>query len=212
MKPAVVVLLLLIAAAGAFAQAPRGTDLGVWVNRTTYGSTSGAAPFSNVEVGVDARNGYGISLNHFLGDKLSIAVSADSLRGRARLAETISGETIDAGPARVRAYGAAVQWHFTPPWLLDLYAGGGAAYMSGGRIDLPAEATAEGVAGSIGLKNAFVPMLNAGAALQLRGRLSAALDVKWLRYRPRIDTTPDDPFQALRLNPVVVAVGLRLHL
>ena len=211
MKPAFVLLLVLTSAA-AFAQAPRGTDLGIWVNRTTYSSTTGAAPFSNVEVGIDARNSYGISVDHFVGEKLSIALSADSLRGRARLAETISGETIDAGPSRVRAYAAAAQWHFTPPWLLDLYAGGGAAYMSGGRIDLPAEATAEGVAGTIGLKNAFVPMLSAGAALQLRGRLSAALDVKWLRYRPRIDTTPDDPFQELRLNPVVIAVGLRLHL
>jgi outer membrane protein W len=209
-KPAFV--LLLLTSATAFAQAPRGTDLGIWVNRTTYSSTTGAAPFSNVKVNIDARNGYGVSVNHFIGETLSIAVSADALRGRASLAETISGETLDAGPMRVRAYSAVAQWHFTPPWLLDFYAGGGAAYMSGGRIDLPAEATAEGVAGTISFKNAFVPMLNAGAALQLRGRLSAALDLKWLRYRPKIDTTPDDPFQQLRLNPLVVAVGLRLHL
>ena len=102
--------------------------------------------------------------------------------------------------------------HFTPPWLIDVYAGGGAAYMSGGRINVPATATAEGVAGTIGFRNAWVPQLNAGASIQLRGRLSAGVDLRWMRYRPKLNTTPDDPFQEMRLNPVTVAVGLRMAL
>jgi len=205
-------VLLLLVSGAAFAQAPRGTDVGVWVNRTTYSSTSGAEPFSAVEVGVDARNGYGVSVNRFVRDNVSFALSADQLRGRARLAQTETGDSLDAGPARVRAYAAAVQWHFTPPWLLDVYAGGGAAYFNGGRIDVPATATAEGVAGTIGFRNAWAPLVQAGAALQLRGRLSAGLDLKWMRYRPKLDTTADDPFQELRLKPVTISVGLRLHL
>jgi hypothetical protein len=68
------------------------------------------------------------------------------------------------------------------------------------------------VAGTIGFKKAWTPMLNGGAAIQLRGRLSAGVDLKWMRYRPKLETTPDDPFQELRLNPVTLAVGLRLHL
>jgi outer membrane protein W len=208
-KPAFVLLLVSTAA---FAQAPRGTDVGIWANHSNYSSTRAAEPFSNVEVGLDARNGWGASVNHFIRDRVSLAFSADKLRGRARLQETTSGGSVDAGPARVRAYTAAAQWHFTPPWLLDLYAGGGAAYMSGGRIDVPAEATVEGEAGAVVWKNTWAPMLSAGAAVQLRGRWSAGLDVKWMRYRPKLDTTPDDAFQELRLNPVTVSLGLRLHL
>jgi outer membrane protein W len=207
-----IVVLLLLTSTAAFAQAPRRTDIGIWTNRATYSATHGAEPFSAVKVGIDGRTGYGISVNHFLRDKVSLALSADELRGRARLSQTETGETIDAGSSRLRSYAAAAQWHFTPPWLLDLYAGGGAAYMSGGRIDVPASATQEGIAGTIGFKNDWAPMLNAGLSLQLRGRLSAGLDVKWTRYRPKLDTTPDDPFQELRLNPVTIALGLRLHL
>ncbi len=141
-----------------------------------------------------------------------MALSADELRGRARLAQNDLGLAVDAGPSRVRAFAAVAQRHFTPPWLFDLYAGGGAAYMSGGRIDVPATATEESVAGTISFKNAVTPVLNAGASLQVYKRVSAAVDVKWMRYRPRLQTTPDDPFQSLRLNPLTIAVGLRLHM
>src|ERR1043165_9388228 len=106
-------VLLLLVSGAAFAQAPRGTDVGVWVNRTTYSSTAGAEPISAVEVGLAERNGYGVSVNRFFRDRLSLALSADQLRARARLAQTETGDTLDAGPARVRACPAPVRGPFT---------------------------------------------------------------------------------------------------
>src|ERR1043165_8511839 len=95
-------VLLLPVSGAAFAQAPRGPDVGVGGTRTPYSSTSGAEPFSAVEVGMDARNGYGVSVNRFFRDRLSLALSADQLRARARLAQTETGDTLDAPPAPVR--------------------------------------------------------------------------------------------------------------
>jgi len=207
-----VVVPLLLLPAIALAQAPRHNDIGIWSNHTSYRSTSGAEPFSAVQVSLDSRPGYGVSLTHFLGQKVSVALSADQLRGRARLAQNDLGLTLDAGPSRLRAFAAVAQWHFTPPWIFDLYAGGGAAYMSGGRMDVPAAATEEHVAGTIAFKNAVAPVLNAGASLQVSRRVSGAVDVKRMGYRPRLHTTPDDPFQSLRLNPLTIALGLRVHM
>jgi len=203
---------LLLVPAIASAQAQRHSDVGVWINQATYGTTSAPEPDSALQVSVKGRAGYGVSFTHFIGERFSVALSADELRGRARLAERDLQAELDAGPSRVHAFAAAAQWHFTPPWMFDAYAGGGVAYLNGGRIDVPAEATEERVAGTIPFKNAFAPMLNAGVSIQLRGRVSAGVDVKWMRYSAKLDTTPDDPFQHLRLNPLTVALGLRLRL
>ena len=199
-------LLLLFVPAIALAQTPRRDDLGVWLNNAHYGTTSEGT----LEVSMRQRTGWGLSATHFFRDRLSLAVSFDELRGRGRLSDTDLGESLDAGPARIRAYTAALQHHFTPAYAPDVYAGIGAAYASG-RIDVPAEATEQQVPGTINFKSAVVPMIEAGLTFDLGHNLAAGAEVKWMRYHPRLDTTPDDPFQTLRLQPLVIAVGVRVR-
>src|SRR5438270_407237 len=89
----VVSLSVLLFAAPLFAQT---SEVGVFINHTSY-STNRASDatigLTEADVKFDSKAGYGISYNHFLSPDTSLQLSANRLRGDAKVSITAGGVT-----------------------------------------------------------------------------------------------------------------------
>jgi opacity protein-like surface antigen len=194
-------------------------ELGIFVNRPTFQSNGRTVfpLFEEATLNVHPKIGYGISLNHFVSRNLSLQVSAQTVRGNARL-ETAGGThfTDSAGTLDLRQYDAAVHWNFVPGGPVRPYVGGGIALIGGGKLQIAAD-PANGVhAGAISLDNKVTWLAAAGVDFRITRSIAITLEAKLTHYTSRgasnraASFDPSDVlFAPLSLNPMTASAGMR---
>lgn len=208
-------VLLLLFPLSAFAQ----NDFGVWVNTTSWKSTSEddfGIPGASAELKFDQKIGYGISFNHFTGPNLSFEFGAHQLRGDAKLGlrSVPQGidETFDVGTLKTNAITGIVQWHFAPRSFITPYVGAGVVYFTGSQLHIDADA-ANGIdAENVKFDNKFGFAANAGVNFAVMSRMSVALDGRYASYKARDKNDPDPATNSLKLDPFTISLGLRFRM
>jgi outer membrane protein W len=200
---------LILAAPLAFAQ----NDVGVWLNTSTYQSTS----FSDIEGGsvkikFDSKMGYGLTFNHFSGPNMSMEFGWQQLRADAKgeLAFGNIHQTEKIGDFKVNQLSALIKWHFMPRSFIVPYVGAGAAYFTGGRLETVNDPTIGQTGETIDMDNKFGLLLNGGVNFAVARNISIGLDLRRAQYKAREKGgTLDDE---VKLDPTTISLGVRFRL
>lgn len=205
------VLLLALLATPLLAQT---SEFGVFVNHTTFSKNTASDPaigLTEADVKFDSKAGWGVSYNRFLSPDTSFELSAQDLKGDARVTITAGGVTgsESGGSLELRQYDAAYHFYVNPRGRVRAYIGGGVALLRSGKLKVAADPADNIEATTISLKSKTTWLAVAGVDISVTPSVAIALAAKYTRYRADLDTTPDDLFQHLKLDPVSVSAGLR---
>jgi len=111
----------------------------------------------------------------------------------------------------VQQFAAVLQYYVNPRGTIVPYFGGGLAWMRSGKLSVAAD-SADGIdAGTLHMKDKRTWIVDAGVDLRLSRSVALNLAGTYTRYTAKLDTTPDDLFQNLKLDPLTVSAGLRLR-
>jgi outer membrane protein len=204
-----------------FPPLPRGNEIGIFVNRPTFQQTTRVVfpLFEDATLNVHPKIGYGVSFNHFVSRNLSLQVSAQTVRGNARL-ETAGGVhfTDSAGTLDLKQYDAAVHWNFVPEGPVRPYVGGGIAWIGGGKLQIAADAVNGVHAGAISLDNKVTWLVAGGVDFRISKSAAITLEAKFTQYSSRgarnraASVDPSNVlFGPLNLNPMTASAGMRWH-
>lgn len=195
-------------------------DFGVWVNRTQFKSTTesdvGGVQGITGKLEFDQKAGFGVTFNHFSGPNLSTEFGWQQLRGNAKLKISTTSppnsQSFDVGDLRSDMLTAIVQWHFMPRSFIAPYIGGGAAYFTGGRLNLDVSTPQVPLDENIKFDNKFAFVANAGVNFAVTQRMLIALDARYASYKARDKNDPDPTTNTLKLDPLSLALGIRFRM
>jgi outer membrane protein W len=192
------------------------SELGIFASHPILSKDSASDPtlgLTEADIKFDSKLSYGISFNHFFSPDLSFQLSGQTLRADAKVQVTAGGVTASeaGGTLDVKQYAAIVQYYVNPRGTFVPYVGVGLAWMRSGKLSVAAD-SADGItASTIHMKDKKTWIVDAGVDLRLSRSVAVTLAGTYTRYTAKLDTTPDDLFQNLRLDPVTVSAGLRLR-
>lgn len=197
-------------------------EIGAFVNHPSFSSTAQTVLpfFETAALNVDSKVGYGLSFTHAISGSLALQVSAQTIRGNAKLDVTGGVSFTDRlGTLDLKQYDAALHWYFVRQDLpVRPYIGGGVAWIRGGKIEIAADPAHGIVADSVSLDNKLTGLVDAGVDFRVSHDAKITLAVKYTQYRPRDATTPphartlspsDVLFAPLKLDPLTISVGVR---
>src|SRR5258707_12656086 len=171
-----------------FPQHAQANEIGIFVNRPTFQSSSREVfpLFEEATLDVHPKIGYGVSFNHFVSRNLSLQVSAQTVRGNARL-ETAGGVhfTDSAGTLDLKQYDAAVHWNFVPEGPVRPYVGGGIGWVGGGQLQIAADPVNGIHAGAIALDNKATWLVARGVGFPISGSVAITLEAQFTHYTSR---------------------------
>lgn len=188
-------------------------ELGVFVNHSSFSSTSKTDPATSVtgSIQFDSKMGYGISFNHYLSPNLSVQLSGQTVRGKARVTASIAGAGLleEEGTIDLKQYDAALHWYLVPNGTFKPYVGAGVAWIGSGKLTSDPDPASGGLASTVALENKTTWLADGGVDFSVSQKTTITLAAKYTHYTARLNTTPDDLFQNLKLNPLTLAAGIR---
>lgn len=186
-------------------------EIGVFVNHSSFSSSSETDPTIPLTgtVKIDSKAGYGISFNHYFSPNLAIQFSGQTIRGKARLGTSVAGVNLPEADATLdmKQYDAALRWYVIPSGSFRPYVGAGIAWIGSGKLKSDVVQSGTG-AKSIGLENKTTWLAAGGVDFSVSPQVTITLAGKYTHYTAELDTTPDDLFHNLKLNPLTVAAGI----
>jgi outer membrane protein W len=191
-------------------------ELGIFASHTTFSKSTASDPsigLTEADVKFDSKVGYGVSLNHFLSPDMSIQFSGQKLRADAKVQVIVGGDAFAeaGGTLDVQQFAAVLQYYVNPRGTIVPYFGGGLAWMRSGKLSVAGDPADNIAAGTIHMKDKRTWTVDAGVDLRLSRSVALSLSGTYTRYTAKLDTTPDDLFQSLKLDPLSVSAGLRLR-
>jgi outer membrane protein W len=209
------ILLFLIASTLCISSQAQTNEIGVFANHTSLSSSTvfDQADGLTATVKFDSRVGYGLSFTHFLSPNVALQLSGQTLRADAKL-EVASGLLAIAAPdgsLDLKQYDAAIHWYMVPRGAIRPYVGGGIAFVRSGKLKSPGDPAAGVAAETVTLDNKTTWLADAGLDYRVSQDVTITLAAKYTRYTAKINTTPDDLFQELKLDPLTLAAGVRFR-
>ena len=108
-------------------------EIGVFVNHSSFSSSSATDPAIPLTgtIKFDSKVGYGISFNHYLSPNLSVQLSGQTVRGKARVGASVAGVSLGQtdGTLDLKQYDAALHWYVVPNGTFKPYVGAGVAWI-----------------------------------------------------------------------------------
>jgi outer membrane protein W len=197
-------------------------EIGAFVNHPSFSSTAETVLplFETAALTVDSKVGYGLSFTHAISGSLALQLSAQTVRGDAKLDVAGGVQFTDRlGTLDLKQYDAALHWYFVRQDLpVRPYVGAGVAWIQGGKLKIPADPAHGIVADSVSLDNKVAGLVDAGVDFRVSHDAKITLAVKYTQYRPRDATTPprartlspsDVLFGPLKLDTMTVSAGVR---
>ena len=208
-RPVLCVVLLLIAAAPAFAQ-DRTVDV------TGFGAWFHAAgdEAENADLDLESDFGLGIGLNFFLSNRVSLELTASIFEPEGAIqlpessARTSSPNAVTQrfGTVKMLPLTASLQYHFKPEERFDYYIGAGAAYLLFDRFEQADDIDFEEI--DFGDDAGF--MLQGGFSWRLKGAFAITGDVKYVPFEDSVNVSGATPLD-IDLNPVILSAGGSYH-
>ena len=193
-----------------FAQSP-SNELGVFINRTSFHSTSETDPDLGItaKFKIDSKTGYGLTFDHFFSPNLSLQLAAQSVRGDSKISISGGGPTfsVDTGSIDLTQYDAALHWYFGSSPTIRPYAGLGLGRTHGGTVKVPAELTESGVEERFKLDDKFGWIADAGVDFRVTPKGSIAVSAKYVPYKTKVDNDPS--VERVKLDPLTISAGFR---
>ena len=178
--------------------AAQTNDVGVWYATAQLKDSAGLS--------FDDAKGYGVSFNHFWTGALSTEFAVSSLRADSGI--DIGGtRALDGGRLKLMPFTANLQWHFARGSMFAPYIGAGLAYVSAKDLS-SADLDLAGI-GRVKIDHKASWDANAGVNIGLGKMFAVAVDGKYIKYEA--DATAAGTTEKLKLNPVVIAAGIRLR-
>ncbi len=203
-------LIALLLTATLYAQT---NEIGIFVNQSALSSSSETDPAIPItgKVKFDSKSGYGISFDRFINPGLAVQLSGQTVRAKARISASTAGVSLgeSAGTLDLKQYDAALHWYLAPNRSFRPYVGTGIAWIGSGKLKTAAEPAAGIEAGSVGLRNKLTWLVDGGVDFSVSQRSAITLAAKYTHYTAKLETTPDDLFQSLKLDPLTLALGIR---
>lgn len=198
-KRSVIVLSLLLFPLLASAQ---NNELGVFISTSQFEDSEFTDGLDTFDVEFDEDMGYGVSYNRFWFGGFSTEFAYQKLGADL----TVGFEDIraDAGELDLDILSATAQLHFAKGGMFSPYIGGGVAYVSGeaGSID-------EEELEDTDLESEVEFLANAGLDIGLTQGFAIFIDGKYIMYEARGEGDSDG--EALDLNPLIIAAGVKLR-
>lgn len=203
---------LLLAASSASAQLPA---IEITARATRMEVTGSSDRFVDLEQDFTAEfepeTGFGLGVNVFLSDSVSVETTASLVEPDARITLFAGDGPTSLFPIEMIPVTIGLQYHFRPVRWLDVYVGGGGAYILFEDIDDLGDLALQDV-GSIEIDDQAGFMVNVGATFELRGSLGLNVDAKYLAVEPdatvsfvRGDFVAD---RRVDFNPVMLSAGV----
>lgn len=211
-RKALLFSLLVVALALPAAAADRSFDItanAVWVDTNSSGTFNSAAPNQPFDISFDGELGYGVAVNVFFGDKISLELAGSSVKqgvsfpGRPRPAGS-SQSDINMVPLT-----AVLQWHFIPNGRIDPYVGAGAAYVLFDDINNPSDLGND--VQRINFKDDVGLAVNAGIGIGITDHFGITVDGKYVPLKSSaraVFVTGPDTETKVDINPVIFSAGL----
>lgn len=207
---AVLYLVAVLFAVPLFAQS---NEIGFFVNGASFQSTSETDPDLGItaKLKFDSKTGYGVNFSHSLSPNTSIEFSAQKLKADAKLELSGAGlsESLKVGTLDLDQIDMAYQWHFLPRGMVDPYAGGGVAWISGGKLKVDADPANDVEGGTLDLDHKLTWLADAGIDFRVTPNASVMLQAKYTHYSSGVGAELGDSIQKLKLDPITLALGLR---
>ena len=158
------------------------------------------------EFELDSSSGFGLGVNAFLTNRLSLELAAYAFESevtvRPRIVDQFLVRDLDMMPIT-----ATLQYHFNPEGRFDVYLGAGAAYVLFDEMN--------DLSGSdlraVDLEDDIGYVVNAGASFDITPRLAIVGDIKYVPVEASANAVftnaPDQAFD-IEVNPVIVGLGL----
>lgn len=189
-------------------------EIGVFVNHSSFSSTSETDPATSLtgSIKFDSKMGYGISFNHYLSPNLSVQLSGQTVRGNAKVTASIGGLGLleDKGSIDLKQYDAALHWYVIPNGTFKPYVGAGVAWIRSATLKFDADPASGTLANTVALENKTTWLADGGVDFSVSPQTTITLAAKYTHYTAKLNTTPDDLFQNLKLNPLTLAAGVRI--
>lgn len=210
MKTPIAILALLFATTPLLAQHRMDLILDVEGAHRTGTNRQVIVPNSvQIDPQFDNAGGFGIDLNTFLSDRVSIETKAAALQSnlKLRISGSDYGAIADAGHARIYPLSAILQWHLTEHGAIRPYLGAGASYVIFSNINRQIGATG---ATGIHFKDPFGFVVDGGLEIKVSPRWSLVGDA---RYIP-LETSSRSTFPGIaaatdiHLKPLIISTGL----
>jgi outer membrane protein W len=160
----------------------------------------------NATIEFASGSGAGVSVSRMFGARLAGELSVFRLTSDAALHDA-GVEFVSLGDVELTPVMAMLQYHFRPHAPLDLYLGGGAAYVMAADLD-SADLRDDGLA-PLGLDGETTPVFGGGVTWAFSPRWGASLDARYLpltlHARAGGRTADAD------IDPLILSAGLRLR-
>lgn len=208
--------LVLILAVPAFAQT-RSLDLTgyvSWVDPNGEGAFEGGTTFDDVNIDFESEMGYGLGLNAFFSDRISVEFAATKVSSDVAFRSSNPAIPVFTGGAlEMIPITATLQFHFNPAGRFDPYIGAGAAYVLFDDLDSEDDLDDLDI-DSIELEDDAGFVANAGVSIDLTRTFALVLDAKYVPVSsaatavfasgPGVATDVD-------INPLILSAGLSLQ-
>ena len=209
MRPRILVILAALAfSVPLFAQS---NAIAVFANRTTFDSTKASDPDVTLEIKFDPKTGYGVSYDRFFSPSVSAQFLAQRVRGTTKLAVSAPGTSLSqsVGPLDLDEFDAALHWHFgSPSSAIRPYAGVGIASIQNAKVTIEPDFSESGTTETENLDNKVTWIADAGVDFRISPNAAIIVTAKYTHYSSSIVSTPDDPIQRLKINPLTFAAGV----
>lgn len=205
-------IILSLLAAPAFAQS-RSVDLTgfvTWVDPNGNGVFDRTS-LDDIDVDFDSEMGYGLGLNVFFTDRLSVEFAASSVendvafRSRNPRGPAVTGSTLEMIPIT-----ATLQWHLNPAGRFDPYIGAGAAYIL--FDDLDGSDDLDDIAlDAIDFEDDAGLVVNAGASFDITPNFALNIDAKYVPLESSataVFATGPEARSDIEINPLILSAGL----
>jgi outer membrane protein len=180
-----------------------------WVDPNSEG-TFDVNSTDRFDVNFDGTLGYGAGVNIFFGDRISTELSVIRVQPEASLA--VRGRAVRTAAVDVEMIPitAVLQWHFAPNSRIDPYIGAGAAYITFGDVDSPADlgdiSVGEVDSDYLGL------VVNGGVSIGLSDRFAIVGDIKYVPTgASATGFLQDGTKTTIDINPVIASAGLSIR-
>ncbi|MGH9810790.1 MAG: OmpW family outer membrane protein, partial [Terriglobia bacterium] len=137
--------------------------------------------------------------------------SGQTVRGNAKLSVSASGLNLGetGGTLDLKQYDAALHWYVVPSGSFRPYVGAGIAWIGSGKLKIDADPASNDPATTVRLENKTTWLADGGVDFSVSPQVTITLAGKYTHYTAKLNTTPDDLFQNLKLNPLTIAAGIR---
>jgi outer membrane protein W len=181
-----------------------------FIGSVVWAQFPGGETFGVTRGEIDNATGFGLAMNAFMWDRVSLGIAASFLRPDATFSPTTGFQGPRTGRLRMIPMSANLQWHFNPVGGIDPYAGAGVTYAlfdDVGNLTGPGNLTAVEFDDSVGWNANFGALFRFGAQLGLNveGRYISVDPA----VRPMIGLTPAAAETNFRVSPWLLSAGLR---